>query len=227
MFVYHFCKGEQLPWLHFCFFGWRSVSKLGQLFKEKICSRGSKFFFVRVDPIGKEAKINWQSCFLYHPLPIRAPKVPYFSGYKTGFRPSRMTSNNLISPMKFCYNTNSTLPEQCQSSRSVLQDGSRTFGLFWKEKTPSYNRRNTVNGLHGVSPAERLVVQKDQYVIFLRSSKNPMDLEATLRHDWNIVYLNHNATKNNKNHNSTITTAILDRSSAVLDYYWRNQLQGI
>ena len=45
-----------------------------------------------------------------------------------------MTSNNLISPMKFCYNTNSTLPKQCQSSRSVLQDGSRTFGLFWKEK---------------------------------------------------------------------------------------------
>ena len=55
-----------------------------------------------------------------------------------------MTSNNLISPMKFCYNTNSTLPKQCQSSRSVLQDGSRTFGLFWKEKTLSYNRRNTV-----------------------------------------------------------------------------------
>ena len=38
--------------------------------------------------------------------------------------------------MKFCYNTNSALPKQCQSSRSVLQDGSRTFGLFWKEKKP-------------------------------------------------------------------------------------------
>ena len=38
--------------------------------------------------------------------------------------------------MKFCYNTNSTPPKQCQSSRSVLQDGSRTFGLFWKEKKP-------------------------------------------------------------------------------------------
>ena len=46
--------------------------------------------------------------------------------------------------MKFCYKTNSTLPKQCQTSRSVLQDGSRTFGLFWKEKNPSYNRRNTV-----------------------------------------------------------------------------------
>ena len=67
-----------------------------------------------------------------------------FPAIRRGFRPSRMTSNNLISPMKFCYNTNSTLPKQCQSSRSVLQDGSRTFGLFWKEKTPSYNRRNTV-----------------------------------------------------------------------------------
>ena len=67
-----------------------------------------------------------------------------FPAIRRGFRPSRMTSNNLISPMKFCYNTNSTLPKQCQSSRSVLQDGSRTFGLFWKEKTPSYNRRNTL-----------------------------------------------------------------------------------
>ena len=61
-----------------------------------------------------------------------------FPAIRRGFRPSRMTSNNLISPMKFCYKTNSTLPKQCQSSRSVLQ------GLFWKEKNPSYNRRNTV-----------------------------------------------------------------------------------
>ena len=59
-----------------------------------------------------------------------------FLAIRRGFRPSRMTSNNLISPMKFCYNTNSTLPKQCQSSRSILQDGSRTFGLFWKEKKP-------------------------------------------------------------------------------------------
>ena len=67
-----------------------------------------------------------------------------FPAIRRGFRPSRMTSNNLISPMKFCYNTNSTLPKQCQSSRSILLDGSRTFGLFWKEETPSYNQRNTV-----------------------------------------------------------------------------------
>ena len=67
-----------------------------------------------------------------------------FPAIRRGFRPSRMTSNNLISPMKFCYNTNSTLPKQCQSSRSVLKDGSRTFGLFWKEKNLTYNQRNTV-----------------------------------------------------------------------------------
>ena len=71
-------------------------------------------------------------------------KYRIFPAIRRDFRPSRMASNNLISPMKFCYNTNSTLPKQCQSSRSILQDGSRTFGLFWKEKTPSYNRRNTV-----------------------------------------------------------------------------------
>ena len=46
--------------------------------------------------------------------------------------------------MKFCYNTNFNLPKQSQRSRSVLQDGSRSLGLFWKAKTLSYNRRNTV-----------------------------------------------------------------------------------
>ena len=46
--------------------------------------------------------------------------------------------------MKFCHNTNFTLPKQSQRSRSVFQDGSRSLGLFWKDNNPSYNRRNTV-----------------------------------------------------------------------------------
>ena len=60
--------------------------------------------------------------------------IPYLPGYKTGVCPSRMSSNDLISPMKFCNNTNFTIPKQSQRSRSVLQDGSRSLGLFWKEK---------------------------------------------------------------------------------------------
>ena len=46
--------------------------------------------------------------------------------------------------MKFCYNTNFTLPKQSQRSRSVLQDGSKYLGLFWTEKTTSYKQRNTL-----------------------------------------------------------------------------------
>ena len=46
--------------------------------------------------------------------------------------------------MKFCYSTNFTLPKQSQRSRSILQDGSRSLGLFKRETTLSYNRRNTV-----------------------------------------------------------------------------------
>ena len=46
--------------------------------------------------------------------------------------------------MKFCNNSNFTLPKQSQRSRSVLEDGSRSLGLFWTEKSPSYNRRNMV-----------------------------------------------------------------------------------
>ena len=41
--------------------------------------------------------------------------------------------------MKFCYNTNFTLPKQSQRSRSVLQD------CFGRKKTPSYIQRNTVS----------------------------------------------------------------------------------
>ena len=46
--------------------------------------------------------------------------------------------------MKFCYNANFTLPKKFQRSRSILQDGSRSLGLFWKENTLSYSQRNTV-----------------------------------------------------------------------------------
>ena len=51
--------------------------------------------------------------------------------------------------MKFCCNISFTLPKQSQRSRSVLLDGFRVLGLFWKEKktTLSYNRRNTVSYL--------------------------------------------------------------------------------
>ena len=67
-----------------------------------------------------------------------------YPAIRQGFCRSRMTSNYKTSPMKFCYNTNFTLPKQSQRSRSVLQDRSRSLGLFWKEKTLSYNRINTV-----------------------------------------------------------------------------------
>ena len=36
--------------------------------------------------------------------------------------------------MKIGCNTNFTLPKQTQRCRSVLQDGSRSLGLFWKKK---------------------------------------------------------------------------------------------
>ena len=39
---------------------------------------------------------------------------------RQGFSPSRMTANNEISPIKFCYNTRFTLPKPSQSSRSIL-----------------------------------------------------------------------------------------------------------
>ena len=46
--------------------------------------------------------------------------------------------------MKFCYNMRFTLSQQSQRSRSILKDGSRFLGLFWKKKTLSYKQRNLV-----------------------------------------------------------------------------------
>ena len=96
---------------------------------------------------------------------------------RRGFCPSRMTSNNLISPMKFCYNNNFTLPKQSQRSRSILQDGSRSLGLFWKEKTPSYNRRNTV--LLQVLPADPSTssyeAMKTKFQMYLNDWRDPRD----------------------------------------------------
>ena len=54
--------------------------------------------------------------------------------------------------MKFSYNTSFTLPKQSQRSRYILLDGSRFFGLFWKEKPLPYKQRNTV-----LSPYQNLL----------------------------------------------------------------------
>ena len=39
-------------------------------------------------------------------------KFSYLFGYKTGFSLHRMTKNNQVSPMKFCYLMSFTLPKQ-------------------------------------------------------------------------------------------------------------------
>ena len=119
-------------------------------------------------------------------LPLLIYRI--FPAIRRGFRPSRMTSNNLISPMKFCYKTNSTLPKQCQSSRSVLQDGSRTFGLFWKEKNPPYNLRNTVEHCVTTERAWRSMYTPSQHyflvtIFFSLNSNCDLDLGPTeLKH---------------------------------------------
>ena len=43
--------------------------------------------------------------------------------------------------MKFCYNTSFTLLDNLDLS---FLDSSRFLGLFWNEKTLSFNGRNTV-----------------------------------------------------------------------------------
>ena len=74
--------------------------------------------------------------------------------------------------MKFCYNTNFTLPKQSQRSRSILPDGSRSLSLFWKEKTLSYNQRNTVfdtsDAEFNKSSAQSFILNSDYLIMFLK-----------------------------------------------------------
>ena len=46
--------------------------------------------------------------------------------------------------MKFCYNTNSTLPKQCHDLDPSYKTDLELLDCFGRKKAPSYNRRNTV-----------------------------------------------------------------------------------
>ena len=78
--------------------------------------------------------------------------LPIYSTIRWGFPLSRMSTNNEISPMKFCYNTSFSLPKQSQSSISVLSDGSRFLGLFWKEKKIPVLQLNKYIRFLGLNP---------------------------------------------------------------------------
>ena len=66
---------------------------------------------------------------------------------------SRMTTNNLISPMKFCYNTIiQVLPflNNLKDLDSSYKLDLNVWECFIRKKTLSYNRRNTVTTLQDI-----------------------------------------------------------------------------
>ena len=73
--------------------------------------------------------------------------------------------------MKFYYNSNFTLPKQSQRSRSILQDGSRSLGLFWKEKTLFYNRRNMVKAVLMINAAQRMFLWRNGNIFHITRFK--------------------------------------------------------
>ena len=95
-----------------------------------------------------------------------------YPAIRRGFCPSRMTSNNQVSPMKFCYNTNFNFlnnPKDLDPSYKMDLD---LRDCFRREKTLSYNRRNTVlyqyNSKHKFAVAsiqERLYTRVIQILI--------------------------------------------------------------
>ena len=70
--------------------------------------------------------------------------TPYLFGYKTGFPLSRMSTNNQIIPMQLCCNMSLTLLNNPKDLDLSYKTDLDFLGLFWKEKTQSYKRRNTV-----------------------------------------------------------------------------------
>ena len=65
--------------------------------------------------------------------------ISYLFGYKTGFHLSRMTTNNLISSMKFAIMRVLPFLNNPKDLDPSYKDGSRFLGLVWNEKTLSYN----------------------------------------------------------------------------------------
>ena len=64
-----------------------------------------------------------QSDLGLHCLPIHCLFWMYYHIYlaiKRAFPLFKMATNNLFSPMNFCYQTSFTLPKQSQKSRSIL-----------------------------------------------------------------------------------------------------------
>ena len=84
--------------------------------------------------------------------------------------------------MKFCYNTKFSLPKHSQRSRSILQDGSTSLGLFWNEKTPSYNRRNTVHS-NGLLWGFSVIHHECKYLLVLHLSVFLFVMFSTLDHE--------------------------------------------
>ena len=71
-------------------------------------------------------------------------QLPYFSGYKTGFFFVPLTSNNKISPMKVCYNTNLPFLNHPKDLDLSYKTDLDLWGCFGRKIIPSYNRKNTV-----------------------------------------------------------------------------------
>ena len=70
----------------------------------------------------------------------------YLFGYKTGFSPLGMITNNSISPMKFYYNSSFTLPKQSNDLDPSYKMDLDFWDCFRRKQTPSYNHRNMVHG---------------------------------------------------------------------------------
>ena len=75
--------------------------------------------------------------------------LPYLFSHKTGFSSlSRMTTNNKISTMKFCCNTNSPFtnsPKNLELSYKIDLDFLDFSDCYGRKKTLSYYLRHTVD----------------------------------------------------------------------------------
>ena len=84
--------------------------------------------------------------------------------------------------MKFCYNTNFTLPKQKDIDPSCKMDLD-LWDCFGREKTSSYNRRNTVclKAADGIADSADLDQNTPSGTVQSRSAQSDLDLHCLLR----------------------------------------------
>ena len=111
---------------------WLTLSSVPYLAQQVAVSPPPKNLKLYCEESCPETYGHWTSQISLHKrLHTHQNMCSIYLAIRWGFPLSRMTTNNFISPMKFCYNTTFTFQN---NPKDLDSDRSRSLGLILKEK---------------------------------------------------------------------------------------------